>query len=147
LNDRLRGLLPHGSVDYTPHRADLGKNDDFAARVEAAWEAGLAPPPDILAKTFGVIWAKRSGLVADSISYVFERTTIAGIGVCKAYKITEHPYTAPPPDLRANPLADESRRTAPPDISIVTIVPCSEKSYEAVDPGSLKTPEPRHRPP
>ncbi len=146
LNDRLRNLLPHGDVDYTPRRVDLGKTDEFAARVQAAYEAGLAPPPDILAKTFGIIWQKRNSLVADSISYVFERTTIAGIGVCKAYKITEHPYTGGPPDLRANPLADESRRTAPPDIAIVTIVPCSEKNYEPVAPGSLKTPEPRHRP-
>jgi len=139
--------LPHGSVDYTPRRVDLGSRDEFAARVQAAYEAGLAPQADILAKTFGIIWAKRTVSQPDSITYVFERTTVAGIGVCKAYRITEHPYTAPPPDLRANPLADESRRTAPPDISIVTIVPCSEKSYEPVEPGSLKTPEPRHRPP
>jgi hypothetical protein len=145
LNDRLRSLLPHGDVDYTPRRVDLGSRDDFAKRVEAAWEAGLAPPPDILAKTFGIIWQKRSAVAPDSVSYVFQRTTIAGIGVCKAYKVTEHPYVAGPPDLRTQTV-QIGARTAPPDVSIVTIVPCSEKAYDPVEPGSLKTPVPRHPP-
>ncbi|MGB8266775.1 MAG: hypothetical protein WCE44_10660, partial [Candidatus Velthaea sp.] len=146
LNDRLRGLLPHGTVDYTPRHVDLGARDDFAKRIEAAWEVGLAPPADVLARTFGIIWAKRTAVHADSITYVFARTTVLGVPVCKAYRITEHPYGAGAPDLSKNPIADTGQKYAAPETEIVTIVPCSEKSYEPIVPGSLQTPAPRRRP-
>ncbi|GAC1414751.1 MAG: hypothetical protein NVSMB5_03070 [Candidatus Velthaea sp.] len=144
LNDRLRALSQGGPVDYTPKRVQVSDPTAIRDRIVNAYEAELAPPPEILARTFGLVRLKRTTAYADSISYVFDRTTILGIPACKAYKITEHPYTRPAADLSKNPLADTGRQLATYEKEITTIVPCTEKSYSPVVPGSLGKPVPRH---
>jgi len=144
LNDRLKGLNGAGPVDYTPKRVKVTDPNDQRDRIVAAYEASLAPPPEILAQAFGLIRMSRTAAHADSISYVFERGTFLGLPICKAYKITEHPYTRPAVDLSRNPLGDTGRQIAKADIEIVNIYPCDESKYVPVKPGSLTTPVPRH---
>ncbi|GAC1415946.1 MAG: hypothetical protein NVSMB64_26170 [Candidatus Velthaea sp.] len=139
----MKALSQGGAVDYTPKRVNVYDPNAQRDRIVSAYEAALAPPPDILARTFGLIRPNRTAAHADSISYVFERTTLLGIPVCKAYKITEHPYTRSAADLSKNPLADTGRQIAKPEVEIVTLAPCTEKSYTPVVPGSLKAPVPR----
>ncbi len=69
--------------------------------------------------------------------------------MCKAYRITEHPqrptdayarHTKPGELDLPGPLKDVK-----PEIDTVE-VSCNDKKMEAVEPGSLKTPLPRHSP-
>jgi hypothetical protein len=149
LNDRLRSLIPHGPVDFTPKRVSAGANE-VTDQVQAAYEAALAPPPEILAKTFGIISHKRTVGEPDSIAYVFEQYKIGPFTACKAYKIVEHPFAPSsawtPTPVGAGVKADfpAPSRGTPPDVGIVTIVPCNPSSYTHVEPGSITTPLPRH---
>jgi hypothetical protein len=146
INDRLKNLNTNGTVDYTPQRVKVGDPNEVRDRAVAAREATLAPPPEILAQTFGIFRSPRSTVAPDFIEYIFERTTVLGIPACKAYKITEMPFTNAAPDARAGKsgvIADSSRQYSKPVMEIVTIVPCTDKSYTAVTPGSIKAPVPR----
>lgn len=142
LNDKLKGIGANGSVDYTPQRVNVSDPSELRDRAVAAREASLAPPPEILAQTFGIFRSPRSTVAPDFIEYVFERTTVLGIPACKAYKITEMPFTSGAVDARTR-VPDTGRQYSKPKMEIVTIVPCNDKSYIAVTPGSLKTPVPR----
>jgi hypothetical protein len=115
-----------------------------------AYEAALAPPIAILAKTFGLIYTTRTIRHADSVAYVYERTRdLLGHEVCKAYRITEHPQR--PVDVAPNvskpgavsfpaPLRDVK-----PEIETIN-VSCNAPDMVKVEPGSITTPVPRHAP-
>ena len=145
LNDRLKAALPNGPVSTTKQ---YGMGAYQSDRVLDAYEAALAPPLEILLKTFGLIYTKRTAGQADSIAYVYERTRILGVDVCTAYTIVEHPlrvavkaneYTGPidHPTL-PGPLGDLK-----PEISKTT-VPCNAKGMIPVVAGSMTSPAPRH---
>jgi hypothetical protein len=128
---------------------DLGAGYS-ANRVLDAYEAALAPPLAILAKTFGLIYTTRTITHADSIAYVFERThsVLLGRDICRAYQITEHPLRAveKAPDV-AKPGAlslPGALRDVKPEIDTVE-VPCEAPSMIRVEPGSITTPVPRRR--
>ncbi len=119
-------------------------------RVLDAYEAALAPPLEVLAKTFGLIRVRRTLTQADSIAYVYERTrNLFGQEVCKAYRITEHPqrppttystHTGPGAVDFPVPLADVK-----PTVETVE-VSCNDAKMQAVAPGTLTTPAPRRLP-
>jgi hypothetical protein len=153
LNDRLKAALPTGAVEGMK-RYDLGGYQ--TDRVLDAYEASLAPPLEILAKTFGLIYTKRTAYQADSIAYVYERTRILGVEVCRAYTIVEHPLrTAGPNADHLGPVGVPvsgrgSALSLPgplpdvkPEVS-TEVVPCNAKGMIPVVPGSLKSPAPRH---
>jgi hypothetical protein len=148
LNDRLRASLPTKPTAGMQH-VDLGAGYS-ANRVLDAYEAALAPPLAILAKTFGLIYTTRTVTHADSIAYVFERThsVLLGRDVCHAYQITEHPLR---PVERGADVAKPGALTVPgplrddkPEIDTVE-VPCAAPGMIRVDPGSITTPVPRRR--
>jgi len=149
LNDRLRAALPTKPTAGM-QRVDLG-NGYTTNRVLDAYEASLAPPPEILAKTFGLIYATRTLAHADSVAYVYERTHLVVLGheICKAYRITEHPQRAPeaPVDVSKpgavtlpGPLRDEKPLLETVDLA------CDTAGMMSVEPGSLTAPVPRRRP-
>jgi hypothetical protein len=145
LNDRLRAALPTKPTAGM-QRVDLG-NGYSANRVLDAYEAALAPPLAILAKTFGLIYTTRTVTRADSVEYIYERTRgLLGNEYCKAFKITEHPlrpvegapnFTAPGAAVFPGP-----GRDVKPLIETLD-VPCDDKAMIKVEPGSLKSPVPR----
>jgi hypothetical protein len=137
----LRALIPHGSVDYGPKHVAVDANG-VRDQMQAAYEKALAPPPAILAETFGIIYQKRTLGAPDSIAYVFEKYKIGPFTACKAYKIVEHPFSQAGGTLTT----PGPPRGDPPDVGIVTIVPCNDASYTHVAPGSIATPLPRQRP-
>jgi hypothetical protein len=149
INDRLRAALPTKPTAGMQH-VDLGSGYS-ANRVLDAYEAALAPPLAILAKTFGLIYTTRTVARADSIAYVFERThsVLLGHDVCRAYKITEHPLRAvdkAPDEAKPGALAlPGPLRDDKPEIDTVE-VPCDGPGMIRVEPGSITTPVPRHRP-
>ena len=119
-------------------------------RVVDAREQELAPPLEILLKTFGIIRQRRTLTVADSVAYVYERTkNIFGQEVCKAYRITEHPITSSPQySTHTGPSSGHAdmpgpRPDAKPDIETVD-VSCNDKNMEKYVPGSITSPVPRH---
>jgi hypothetical protein len=121
---------------------------DIAKRALDAYEAALAPPAEILARTFGLIRVQRTAIVADSIAYVYEHIRTPFGQRCRAYRITEHPHPPPQPqkfdakDTWRNPGADRNPDLKP---TVDTVeVSCNDRRMEAVVPGSLKTPVPRH---
>jgi hypothetical protein len=122
---------------YVPSVADLAKR-----AVEA-----LAPPAEILARTFGLIRVHRTETVADSIAYVYERISTPFGERCRAYRITQHPLPAAP---HKYDFTDPWRNAPPgrnPDLKPVveTVdVSCHDHRMEPVVPGSLKTPVPQH---
>jgi hypothetical protein len=130
-------------------RVDLGSGYT-TNRVLDAYEAALAPPLEILAKTFGLIYTTRTLTRADSVEYVYERVHgLLGNDVCRAYKITEHPLrpTDSAPDV-SKPGAltlPGALRDVKPDIETVD-VPCDSPGMIKVEPGSITTPVPRRRP-
>jgi len=152
LNARLKATLITGSAASTK-QYDLGGYQ--TNRVLDAYEASLAPPLEILLKTFGLIYTKRTAAQADSIAYVYERTKILGVEVCKAYTIVEHPLRQAGPNadhLGPAGVAMSGRPAAVafpgplPDLKpeITTeIVPCNAKGMIPVVPGSLTSPAPR----
>ncbi len=159
LNARLRSLnSPRGTVDYTPQHVNTA---DLSGRVDAvkeAYERRLAPPPEILAKTFGLIFAKRTSFAPDSVTYVFERHGEGLFSVCRGYRIIEHPY-APPERRTSDAIPDRGAigrsganvadlpgppPDVKPDIEFITIIPCKDDSYKHVPLGSITTPVPRH---
>jgi hypothetical protein len=152
LNDKLKAALPGGPGGGLK-RYDLGRYQ--TDRVLDAYEAALAPPLEVLARTFGLIYTARTAFRADAVQYVYERTRVLGVEVCKAYTIVEHPLRAPATKadhvgLGAPAAGDQTglMRTGPlgdlkPEIS-TQIVPCDAKGMIPVQPGSLKSPAPRH---
>jgi hypothetical protein len=148
LNDRLRAALPTKPTAGMQH-VDL--NGGYSpGSVLDAYERALAPPLEILAKTFGLIYVTRTQTRADSVAYVYERVHgLLGKDVCRAYKITEHPLrdVEKPPDY-SKPGAvsfPAPLRDVKPDIETVE-VPCDDKGIIKVEPGSLKSPVPRRLP-
>jgi hypothetical protein len=149
LNDRLRAAIPTKPTAGMQH-VDLG-NGYSANRVLDAYEAALAPPLEILAKTFGLIYTTRTIGRADSVEYVYERThsVLLGHDICRAYRIVEHPLRPvdKAPDVSKpgavsfpGPLRDVKPEMETVDVS------CDDKSMIKVEPGSLKTPVPRRQP-
>jgi hypothetical protein len=126
---------------YVPSVGDLAK------RALDAYEAALAPPAEILARTFGLIRVHRTTTVADSVAYVYERVSTPFGERCRAYRVTEHPLPPPPQKFDfTNPYRNPVPRGIPdlkPMIETVD-VSCRDRRMEAVVPGSLKTPVPRH---
>ncbi len=152
LNDKLRAALPTGPVATIKHYDLGGYSSD---RMLDAYEASLAPPLEILLKTFGLIYTRRSTSQADSIAYVYERTKILGVEVCRAYTIVEHPLRAPGPNadhigpsgvaMSGRPAADAIPGPLPdlkPEVT-TEIVPCNAKGMIKVAPGSMTSPAPR----
>ena len=117
----------------------------LAERAVAAYEAAVAPPAEVLAKTFGLIRVKRTAFVADSVAYVFERRQTPFGERCRAFRVTDHPKPPPPPRFDpSHPLAFPDRN---PDLKPVVEyidVSCNDRRMEPVEPGSLATPVPRH---
>jgi hypothetical protein len=147
LNDRLRAALPTKPTAGM-QKVDLGSGYT-TNRVLDAYEAALAPPLEILAKTFGLIYTTRTLTHADSVEYVYERVHgLLGKDVCRAYKITEHPLRPvdSPPDV-SKPGAltlPGALRDVKPDIETVE-VSCDAPGMIKVEPGSITTPVPRRR--
>jgi hypothetical protein len=157
LSDRLRHLDIGTSVDYTPKRVALGDAQGVLDAAVSAYEARLAPPPDILARTFGYIYERRSGTHPDSLAYVYNTYTIGPLRMCKAWKIIEHPYRAVHEvgavagsagiggAVAGTANSANVRHDDGGQAEIATVqFPCSEASYTAVPRGSLRTPLPRH---
>jgi hypothetical protein len=144
LNAKLKALtLGGGSTvkSYGPDAADL------ARRAVEAYEAAIAPPAEVLAKTFGLIRVSRTAFVADSVAYVFERRQTPFGERCRAFRITDHPK--PPAPARFDPNHPE-RAPIPdrnpdlkPEVQFID-VSCNDRRMEPVVPGSLRTPVPRH---
>jgi hypothetical protein len=122
-----------------------------------AYDARLAPPPDILRRTFGFIYQRRTAGQPDSIAYVYDTYKIGPIRMCKAWKIIEHPYVAVPEVGAVGGSAGIGGAVARPATSTdirhdnggegeaqTVQFPCTEKSYTPVTPGSLATPLNRH---
>jgi len=157
LNDRLKHLQIGGDVDYAPKRVAVGDAQSVFDNAEAAYLARFAPPPDILRRTFGFIYARRTTGAPDSLAYVYDTYALGPITMCKAWKIVEHPYV-PIHEIGAvggsagigGAVASSANSSnvrhdngGDPDISTV-VFPCSPKSYTAIRPGSLTTPLPLH---
>ncbi|MEA2667053.1 MAG: hypothetical protein QOI11_3997 [Candidatus Eremiobacteraeota bacterium] len=144
LNAKLKALtLGGGSTmkQYGPDAADL------ARRAVEAYEAAVAPPAEVLAKTFGLIRVRRTAFVADSVAYVFERRQTPFGERCRAFRVTDHPKPPPPPRFdpnhpERNPIPDRNPDLKP-EVEYID-VSCSDRRMEPVVPGSLKTPVPRH---
>jgi hypothetical protein len=141
LNARLHGL---GSTDPQTMKHYGDGIGDLAARAVGEAEAELAPPIEILAKTFGLIRVRRTALVADSIAYVYEvRETPFGKR-CVAWRITDHPRPEAPERFDPNrPVASRNR----PLTAVVekrVDVSCNDPRIQRVVPGTLQTPVPRH---
>ena len=157
LNDRLKHLSADGNVDYTPKRIKIGDGQSVFDAAVLAYEERLRPPLDILKRTFGLIYERRSAGHADSVSYVYDTYAFGPITMCKAWKIIEHPNQV----IRevgaashsaaiggavvtnANSAVVRHDNGGAADISTVQF-PCSPKTYVAVPRGSLVTPVPRH---
>ena len=148
LNDRLRAMI---ATKPTAHmeRVDLGK-PSTADDVLSAYEAKLAPPLAVLAKTFGLIYTERTQRHADSIDYVYERMRdVFGHEVCRAFRIIEHPLR--PVEQAAVPIGPgvvsfpAPLRDVPPVVETAT-VSCAAAGFIPVRPGSITTPVPRHKP-
>ena len=145
MNERLRQLSRGGPVDYTTKRLGAA---DIAQAVVDAYEKALAPPAEILARTFGLIWTTRTVLHADSVAYVYERTRdVLGREVCKAYRITEHPLQPAPARFDPNkPQFPGPLPNATPLLETVD-VRCNDAGMQHVAAGSLTSPVPRQKPP
>jgi hypothetical protein len=148
LNERMRAALPTApTATMRPVNLNGGYNSDG---VLSAYEAALAPPLEVLAKTFGLIYTTRTISRADSVTYVYERThsPILGHDICRAFKITEHPLReAEHPVLPVGPgvvAFPGPLRDVKPELERVE-VPCNAKGMIEVVPGSLKTPVPRRQ--
>ncbi len=147
LNARMKALLPTGAAGGSMAAVDMGTY--HTDRVLDAYEASLAPPLEILLKTFGLIYTKRTAGQADSVAYVYERTRILGVEVCKAYTIVEHPLRVAGPNGDhigpvAAPTLPGPLRDLKPEIT-TEVVPCNAKGMIPVVPGSLTSPVPRRR--
>jgi hypothetical protein len=139
-------MLPHGPVApgrYTP--APVDPNDAVGA-----YERALAPPAEVLAETFGLIRVSRTLAHADSIAYVFERRRdLLGRETCRAFRITDHPQPPPPTPMPAimggfpRPYLPDRNPDLKPIVEYVD-VSCNDRRMERVEPGSLRTPVPRH---
>jgi len=160
LNARLKGLNSGGqTVAYSTRHLNLSDPAALRDAVYAAYEARLAPPPDILAATFGILYQARTNEHEDSIAYIFKTYKLGPVTMCKAWRIVEHPYVGQRPRFEissgsgggigkdntanANPARQQAPSTGGPDASIV-FFPCSPDSYRHVAPGSITTPLPRH---
>jgi hypothetical protein len=150
LNERLRAALP---TTPTATMAPVNLNGGYSSDgVLSAYEATLAPPLEVLAKTFGLIYTTRTISRADSVTYVYERThnVILGHDICRAFKITEHPLReAYHPTAPVGPGVVEfpgPLRDVKPELENVD-VPCDAKGLIDVVPGSLKSPVPRRQAP
>lgn len=123
-----------------------------AQAVERAYLASLTPPPDILQRTFGIIYERRTLLDSDSVTYVYENmhATLLGVPICKGYRVTEHPLppplAGPPPNWRiagaaaAAPQFIGARRPLTPTIQPALWVRCNDPHLRPVVPGSLSEP-------
>jgi hypothetical protein len=157
LNDRLKGLNVNGNVDYTPKRVALGDAQSILDNAMLAYEQRLAPPPEILNRTFGFIYQRRTAGHPDSVAYVYDTYSIGPITMCKAWKIVEHPSqpvhetgaVARSAGIGGGVATSANSSVVRHDAGGVAEVetvqfPCTEKSYTAVPRGSIKTPLPRH---
>ncbi len=144
LNAKLKALTIGAGSTTKHYGADIG---DLAQRAVEAYEASVAPPAEVLAKTFGLIRVKRTLTVADSVAYVFERRQTPFGERCRAYRITDHPQPPPPPRFdpnhpERNPIPDRNPDLKPA-VEYID-VSCNDRRMEPVVPGSLRTPVPRH---
>jgi hypothetical protein len=157
LNDRLKHLDVAGPVDYHPKRVTLGDAQGVLDDAVSAYEQRLAPPPDILSRTFGFIYERRTAIHPDSLAYVYDTYAIGPITICKAWKIVEHPNQAVREvgavggsagiggGVVTSANSSVVRHDAGGSADIETVqFPCTEKSYTPVRRGSLTTPLPRH---
>jgi hypothetical protein len=157
LNDRLKQLNIGGDVDYRPKRVAVGDAQAVLDNAVLAYEARLAPPPDILRRTFGFIYQRRSAGHPDSLASVYDRYSIGPLTMCKAWKIVEHPYQAVREvgsvagnagiggAVASSANSPNVRHDAGGSAEIETVqFPCTEKSYTPVPIGSITTPLPRH---
>jgi len=139
-------MLPKGPV--TPGRYTPGLDPNAAVD---AYEKALAPPAEVLAATFGLIRVQRTLIHADSVAYVFERKRdLLGREVCRAFRVTDHPLPPPPtpvPGIRIGsfpqPYIPDRPRDLKPVVEYVD-VSCNDPRMEKIEPGSLRTPVPRH---
>jgi hypothetical protein len=147
LNDRLRAALPTKPTAGM-QKVDLGSGYT-TNRVLDAYEAALAPPLEVLAKTFGLIYTTRTLARADSVEYVYERVHgLLGKDVCRAYKITEHPLRPvdSSPDVSKPGAITLPGALRDVKAGIETVeVPCDAPGMMKVEPGSITTPVPRRR--
>ncbi len=117
----------------------------------------MAPSLDILARTFGFIYERRTEGHPDSIAYVYDTYKIGPITMCKAWKIVEHPNQTVREvgsvagsagiggAVTTNANSPVVRHDSGGQAEAGTVVfPCTERSYTAVVRGSLSTPLPRH---
>ena len=143
LNEKLKSLLPHGDVNSMRSYGNSGIDPRTVAE---AYERLVAVPAEVLAKTFGLIRVRRTVIHADSIAYVFERRRdILGREVCRAFRITDHPDPTPAPRFDPkNPLVFPDRNPDLKPIVGYVDVSCNDPKMQPVEPGSLKTPAPRH---
>jgi hypothetical protein len=157
LNDRLKNLNVGGEVDYRPKRVAIGDAQSVLDAAVAAYEARLAPPPDILSRTFGFIYERRTAIRPDSIAYVYDTFRIGPITMCRAWKIVEHPnqtvHEVGPVagsagiggGVATNANSSVVRHDNGGEAEVQTVVfPCTERTYTAVRRGSLTAPLPRH---
>jgi hypothetical protein len=159
LNDRLKRLNTGGPVDYSEKRVAIGDAQSIYDEAMSAYAARFAPPPDILRRTFGFIYRRRTASAPDSVVYVYDTYALGPITVCKAWEIVEHPYHEVPVVGSVAGSAGIGGATVSNANSPVVrhdnggageartiIFPCSPKSYTAVPPGSITTPLPLHPP-
>ncbi len=159
LNDRLKHLNIGGPVDYSEKRVALGDAQRIYDAAMSAYAARFAPPPDIMRRTFGFIYHRRTIGDAGSVDYVYDTYAIGPITVCKAWEIVEHPYQEVGPvgavagsagiggATASNANSPNVRHDNGGAAEVRTVVfPCSPKSYTAVRPGSVVTPLPLHPP-
>lgn len=124
---------------YTPGATEV------VQRAMDAAEAALAPPAEILAQTFGLIRIERTVVVADSIAYVYKRIKTPFGERCLAWRITDHPKPAGPERYDPNrPYFPEGSPNLKPLVEKDAEVSCNDHRMQAVTPGTITTPVPRH---
>jgi hypothetical protein len=118
---------------------------DLAQRAVEEAEAALAPPAEILAKTFGLLRIERTTFHADSIAYVYERHQTPFGERCIAWRITDHPKPSAPDRYDpSKPLPADRNLQLRPQVERRVEVSCNDPRMTRVTPGSIGTPVPRH---
>jgi hypothetical protein len=97
VNAKLEGLIPNNDVTFQKKQV-IGDLHDAIARAEAEYLGKLAPPPEILAHALYVVFRKRTGQEADSVTYVLKKFNILGFAICSGWRVTAHPLNGGPPD-------------------------------------------------
>jgi hypothetical protein len=141
LNARLKSLtlgamLPTSTVVYS-ERHYVGDVSDVIHQVEAEWLGKVAPPPDVLAKVFGVIY--KDGTLRDpaSVTYLFKRSTMLGVPYCVGWMVVGHPLSV---HLQSVAKVDTGRSL--PEGGYAVVAPCTEAKYKAITASQLPFPSP-----